>query len=436
MAGALHWHAPNPHPRCPLSVKPLASGPQFPSYEPQIGSDCDARSPEVLQRIAAHRNQLAKEAATANDARASGPSQSLERLLRAGMSQVTVGAKHTLSLEAMGAAGALLGVKGGLEVKHETDGTYTVKLSASASAGIGAVLLGQEVTARAGIEPRYTFRFGSAEEAADRLTALLQAPLFAGPLGPTGRMLADDDAVVRMTAAATKNLESMRFELSGKAGAEVGLPVEVGGMKTKAKAQLGGKVSFEYDFAKRKLVQEQSLELSGGAGLDLKSIEKLLPKALTGAELKGSLAVRSTHDFGPEQLGRLLSADGVGAAVDAFDALHTPELVAKLQFKGAGVKASVEHVLRLDRSIGEALEELKNFGPLTDVRATASLYAEHDLKAKLIGGSLAVGYDREQELHVDDGALGALLHTLEFHAGQTSLTAAMLAVHHALSPQR
>lgn len=437
MAGALQFRSSeaSSNPRCTLSVRPVQSGPQFPSFNPEISRDCDARSPEALAKVKKHQNLLAQAAALSNDGDAKTIGKMAETVLRNAMGDMERGTKQTLTLEGIAAAGALVGVKSGLEVKHENDGSFTVQMSAAASAGLGAVLLGQKVTARAGMEPKFTFRFGSAEEAADKMAAMFQAAaMMPGLLGSATRRFADDDALQRIAAAMT-NMKSVRFEIFGKGGGEVGLPVEVETMKTKAEAQLSGKFTYEYDFQTRKLVQEQSLQLSQAAAMKLEGIEKLLPSMFHGAKLDTSVALRQTHDFGPDQLARLMSSGSIGDAIDAFETLHTPELVGKLTVKGAGMKVALERAVRLDQGLEATLKDLFAFNPMTELNVNAAFVTEQGFNAKLLGMAASVGYERERAIEIEPGPFDGILKALEFQASEHASAAALLAVHHALSPR-
>jgi len=248
--------------------------------------------------------------ATENDARAGMLGTMMERELRAAFAGMPDGARAELEIAAAvkngkGRAGDARGTVAVERKGHE----YLVTLEASAAVGLGKKGETLSASLMGSLEGKVTLRFGSHEEAADRVTALAQTAAMAG-----GGLMAVAASVLKERDAVSRSLQAMNRVASVELS-----PGIVGELKLQMPVHPAVKPSFEakgtlapesvrLDLEKGEVVFSASVSrgVSGSAGLELVPKTASLKSSLAEVKVKEELALRASYPLSREDVGRIL----------------------------------------------------------------------------------------------------------------------------------
>jgi hypothetical protein len=300
------------------------------------------------------RDQAEQFRATENDARAGTFGRTLERWFGGVLATVPEGGKKELELSIEG--GKKLAGSGKLKLAVEQkDGQYLVTVHGAMGLGVGEQSKGVKATATAGFSGAATFKFGSREEAADALSALVQTFPETGVLNAGTRAVAalirDDDALGRALRA-TGRLQSIDFkdQLGGKLSATEALG------KDKVDIGLGATLNLadaKLDLARGVLVLGWSAEV----GADARLPRQLGPSGLKGsanlANLKLTVALEQHFPVSLQDIERIQQGEVMQVVIDRARHSRTEAVV-----RGEGSVAGLDVKAERRGPPGQVLQEV------------------------------------------------------------------------------
>lgn len=295
-------------------------------------------------------NALERAKARENDADAGGVGTVLERTYRAVLQQMPVGAKSSLQLDGDLKLGASVGIRNKVDVLRAADDRYEVTVAAGGSLGAGLGAAFADAKLSNGMEGRITMVFRSAEEAADKLSALTQtaarigaeaggAPLIGQGIG----YLSDADATGR-SLSAFRNVNRLQFEVStGAQLGQGGKVVSIGAPGPEAKVEAAGKMSWAIDLEQRTVIQEQALELKHSAHMGGFHLGR------QAEEMSGNLKLRNRWTLPEADVARLRTGElTVGGLLGRLVDGHQSSIVATFSGTISHVKLTFEREVPYD----------------------------------------------------------------------------------------
>lgn len=246
--------------------------------------------------------------ATENDVRAGKLGGMVERELRTVASGLPDGAKAELELTAScSVKGVTANVRGnvGLERKGQE---YRVTLGGLSGAGIGKKDGDVSASVTGNLAGKVTLRYGSGEEMADNVAALVQVAARAngGLVGAAVAVLGDPDAVPRSLHAVDR-IESIELSASAVAELNLKMPANPSFQASFGESATVTPLSVKLDLRKGEVVfsSSASAEIKGSASAEL--IPKMLSvkSPLTEVKAKGEVALRASYPLSREDLARI-----------------------------------------------------------------------------------------------------------------------------------
>jgi hypothetical protein len=276
-----------------------------------------------------------------NDVNASRVGRALEEALREQLQRIPPGGRLLLSAKLEAGQVWTAQGEGRIEVQRARTGAVEVKLDGMAAAGpaLKAGIASAEGTLQGGAA--VTFAFQSVEEAADRLSALLQAPLQATSFAWAQRVTGDPDAVLRMADA----LRSTR-RIEGTVGLRAEPELAVPGLELEV--SLGADATFAVDLQRGVLLLERGVEGAQKltAGIEAGSPHRKLALETTALASSSRLTWRDSYRIPTEQL-RQVAAGAVPLSALLEDRAwpRTSELVQRSKSEVLGQELTAERVL-------------------------------------------------------------------------------------------
>lgn len=239
-----------------------------------------------------------------NDGRAGKLGTALEQNLRGALGRIPDGAEAELEVKGAVNAEGLTGQAGGKVGVERRGDAYLVTVDASIGAGIG-----KEGTASVtgNLEGKVTLRYGSKEEAADNIAALMQVGAAAdGPVGAIAIGAFGDDDLRSRALHALDRVQSV--ELSANATAEVKLDKEtpIEGLKAAFGASATvTPLAVKLDFEKGEVVVSSSVSGNARAMLEKELGKPGVEGSAGGLEGKAKLAIEGHYPMSREDLARI-----------------------------------------------------------------------------------------------------------------------------------
>ncbi len=334
-----------------MSLVPAASRESLPVCRPEDVAPADGAPPQPAGSQASARTSAVQPSAVQpfrdNDAERGWLGAGLEDGAREVLQRLPPGGSLTLGLEAsvrLKLAGELVGKT---TVTRGEDGNFTVTVRDRVGVGAGVGAPGGKVSALGGLAGGLTLHFASADEAADRLAALLQTGLRNQPLG-VGLMLTG--------ALDADGLQRSREALGNVTRFEVGLYGQLKGKLDVQAAELGFKsvrdARVEVDLQRGSVAFLASQDVDLGAkaklpGLEARGVklEQELSLAQAGAAQQDTL--RLEVRLRPGELEQLKRGELDPGSLLQRERLHvTLSQARELTLAGAHVRAEREFVLQ------------------------------------------------------------------------------------------
>lgn len=274
----------------------------------QMPPEQEAAKPAAPQVCKATVDDVERFRAQENDGRAGKLGTALEQGLRTALGRIPDGAEAELEVKGAVTAEGLTGQASGKVGVERRGDAYLVTVDASLGAGIGKKGGHDSASLTGNLEGKVTLRYGSKEEAADNVAALMQVGAAAN--GPVGAIaigaFGDDDLRPRALHALDK---VQTVELSANLTAEVKLAKEtpIEGMK----AAFGGSLTatplaVKLDFEKGEVVASSSVSGDARAMLEKEIGEASGVEGVThGFEGTARLAVEGHYPMSREDLARI-----------------------------------------------------------------------------------------------------------------------------------
>ncbi|MFN0061652.1 MAG: hypothetical protein ACKVPX_03945 [Myxococcaceae bacterium] len=223
-----------------------------------------------------------------NDAQSRPWNLLLERRLRQALHNIPLGGSKSFVIEADAQAKLAGHTRNEVTVRRRAQG-FELSWSGEASGGLGVGTPWATLVARAGAGGSAAVLFRTAEEAADRLSAVFQT--VASAAMPLGKLLQDPDASARFAAAAG-SLSEVRLALVG----ELGASARVAAGQASLGGELGADAKFTlvFDRTRQEVRLEVAVSLSGEAsanlGFSTGEFKGALNVDMVGAEVSASRA--------------------------------------------------------------------------------------------------------------------------------------------------